>query len=693
LKSGEPGCHSPAPGMTNDRNVLADPGKLGTVQGPSTMSVEQAAALLALDPARAEEWALSFLKVKPGDPRALLILGSARRRLGDPAAAHRVLASLAKSYPKAANTRYELGVTLADLGKTAEAISALRYATTLNPDLPEAWRALGEQLFQEGEISAAETAFAQHLRASIRNPALKGAAKALSHGRLAEAENELRAYLTARADDVEALHLMGETLSRLGRYADAEILLAYCLELDPRRDGTRFSYADALFRQQKGAEAVLQAEHLLRQAPDDPAYLNLLAACLGLIGEDERVGEIYRRLSADYPKQPRIWLNYGHALRTAGKSHDAVAAYRNCIALAPGLGEAYWSLANLKVAVFTREEEAAMLAQVARADLGADDRLHLHYASGKALEDRGNYASSFDHYRQAAQMRRSAVPYDADETTALTQRSKAVFTPEFFANRQGAGAASKAPIFIVGLPRSGSTLIEQILASHSQVEGTRELPDIGFIARDLGWMNSDARQGPYPAGVAALDDASLSALGRSYLDRTGIHRKLGRPFFIDKMPNNFQHIGLIHLILPEARIIDARRHPLAACFSAFKQHFAQGQAFSYDLADLGRYYRDYIDLMTHFDAVLPGRIHRVIYEDLVEDTEAVVRRLLDYCGLRFEDACMKFYQNARSVRTVSSEQVRRPIFRDGLHQWQHYETWVGPLKDALGPALDGWRDR
>jgi predicted Zn-dependent protease len=660
-------------------------------QETSARSLEQAAALLAHDPAQAEEKARAILKTKPNDPTASLILGSARRRQGDPTAAYRVLAPLAKSYPKAANTHYELGATLADLGRAPEAIAALRHATTLKADLPEAWRVLGEQLFQEGEIAAAEEAFAENLCVSIRNPALKSAARALSRGRLAEAEKDLRAHLSAHPDDIEALRLMGETLVGLGRYPDAEVVLAFCLERNASLDGARFTYAEALIHQQKGAEAFRQAEHLLQQKPDDPAYRNLLAAALGLVGDDARVLEIYERLSADYPKQPRIWLNYGHALRTVGKSREAVAAYRRCIALAPGLGDAYWSLANLKVATFTPDEEATMLAQIARTDLSADDRLHLRYALGKALEDRGDYASSFDHYRQAAQMRRAMVPYDADETTALVQRSKAIFTGQFFAERANAGDPSTAPIFIVGLPRSGSTLIEQILASHSLVEGTRELPDIGFIARELGWMARGGREELYPARVAALDDVRLSALGRLFLEQTRVHRKLGRPFFIDKMPNNFQHIGLIHLMLPNARIIDARRHPLGTCFSAFKQHFAQGQPFSYDLGDLGRYYRDYVDLMRHFDAALPGRIHRVVYEDLVEDTETIVRGLLDTCGLPFEEACLTFYRNDRSVRTVSSEQVRRPIFRDGLAQWRHFEPWLTPLKEALGPALENWR--
>ncbi|MDB5493872.1 MAG: hypothetical protein JWP86_1209, partial [Phenylobacterium sp.] len=367
------------------------------------------------------------------------------------------------------------------------------------------------------------------------------------------------------------------------------------------------------------------------------------------------------------------------------------AAYKKSLELAPGLGDAYWSLANLKVAALGPADEAAMLAALRRTDLGADDRLHLHYALGKALEDRGEHPAAFEHYAKGAALRRAETPYDAAETTAVLRRAESLFTADFFAERAGAGSPSPAPIFIVGLPRSGSTLVEQILASHSQVEGTMELPDIALIAQELIRSGAGGAGATYPDLLASLDAGQLANLGEAYLERTRVQRKSGRPFFVDKMPNNFHHIGLIQLILPRARIIDARRHPLGAGFSAFKQHFAHGHAFSYDLTDLGRYYRDYVELMAHFDAVLPGRIHRVIYEDLVEDTEREVLRLLDACGLPFEDGCLRFYENGRAVRTVSSEQVRRPIFRQGLDQWRAYEPWLEPLQAALGPASSGWR--
>ena len=650
---------------------------------PAAATIARAAALLATDPTEAARLAEGLFRLAPNDPRVLLILGSARRRMGNPQAAKAVLAPLAKAYPRAANTQYELGLTLAELDEPAQATTALKQATAVNRDLADAWRVLGDLAFKAGDTASADSAYAQHRRASITDPDLRGAAEAIFAGRLAEAEDVLRARLSRHLADATATRMLGELYLRRARYGDAEVLFARCLELDPAHDGARFSYADALFRQQKAPQAIAEVEPLLARAPKDPAYLNLYAACLALVGEDARVVALYEGLLADYPRQPRLWLNYGHNLRAVGRREDAVVAYQKSLELAPGLGDAYWSLANLKVAAFTAADEAAMAAALARPDLTTDDRLHLHYALGKALEDRGDAAASFGHYAEGAALRRAETPYDPDATTAYVRRTEALFTPEFLAARAGAGSASNAPIFIVGLPRSGSTLVEQILASHSQVEGTMELPDIGFIARTFG----DA----YPEALGELSGPTLAALGAGYVAATAVHRKLGRPFFIDKMPNNFLHLGLILLILPHARIIDARRHPMGSGFSAFKQHFAQGQSFSYDLADLGRYYRDYVELMAHFEAVRPGRVHRLIYEDLIEDTETEVARLLDYCGLPFEPACLKFYENSRTVRTVSSEQVRRPIFRGGLDQWRAYEPWLGPLKAALGPALDGWR--
>ncbi|QUD87376.1 tetratricopeptide repeat-containing sulfotransferase family protein [Phenylobacterium montanum] len=660
--------------------------------GSLAAAVDQAALSLAQDAPSAERQARAILARVPNDPRALLILASARRRQGDAGGARTILEPLAKAFPRAANTHYELGASLADLGDPG-AKPALRHAVGLNPDLAEAWRTLGDLLFREGDLRGAEAAFAEHSRASVTDPALKTAAAALYGGRLSEAEALLRRHIADRPNELEPLRLLAETYLRQMRLAAAEGLLARCLELAPGHDGMRFSYASALFRQQRAAEAMPHVERLMARDPKHPAYRNLYAGCLGLIGEDERVIEVTEALARDYAGQPHVWLSYGHALRAVGRQDEAVAAYRKAISMAPGLGDAYWSLANLKVASFGAGDEAAIAAQLGRGDLAAEDRLHLHYALGKALEDRKDFAGSFAHYAQGAAIRKAEAPYDAAAVTALADRSQAVLTAGFFAARAGGGAPSQAPIFIVGLPRSGSTLVEQILASHSAVEGTMELPYVEHLAFELAGVGRAEPGRPYPDCLEALAPARLAELGERYLSQTLVHRKLGRPMFVDKMPNNFQHIGLIQLMLPNARIIDARRHPLGTCFSCFKQHFAEGQTFTYDLTDLGRYYRDYVRLMDHFDQVLPGRVHRVIYEDMVENTEAEIRRLLDYCGLEFEAPCLRFWETDRSVRTVSSEQVRRPIYRGGLDQWRAYEPWLGPLKAALGPVLEDWRGR
>ncbi len=655
------------------------------------MALARANSLLASNPSLARLQAEEVLRVIPGEPRAEMLLGAALRRQGDAVAAKAVLAPLALQQSRSPHTHLELGLTLAALGEEDASLAALRHAVGLNKDLPDAWRAIADQLYLKGEVSAADAAYAQYIRAGVRDPALRAAAEALAEDRLAVAERLLRERLKTHPTDVAAMRMLAETGTRLGRYADAELLLERCLELAPSFDGARYNLVIVYYRQQKGAAALPHLERLLAADPHEPAYRNLLAASLGLVGGYERAIEIYETLLGEFPGQPRVWLSYGHALRTTGRREQAVAAYNRCLALAPTLGEAFWSLANLKTVPFSDEDVVRMGTLLDRADLSGEDRLHLHYALGKALEDRGDHAASFDHYAAGARLRAAELKYDAEEAHERMLSAKALFTAPFFAARAGGGAGTDAPIFVIGLPRSGSTLIEQILASHSAVEGTMELPDIGAIARELGAPGRRQAGTPYPEVLAELDPAARTALGQDYLARTAIHRRLGRPRFIDKMPNNLNHIGLIHLILPHARIIDARRHPMAACFSAYKQHFARGQAFSYDLTDLGRYYSDYVELMDHFDHVLPGRIHRVIYEDMVADTESQVRRLLAYCGLPFEERCLRFHETPRAVRTASSEQVRRPIYREGLEQWRNYEPWLDPLRTALGKSLTRWR--
>ncbi len=655
-----------------------------TQTGSVAAALSRAGELLDARPERAAAQAAAILEAVPGHPQALLLLGAAYRRLHRLEESRAILAPLAEAQPRAAWAQYECGLTEAARGETASAIALLRRAVALKPDLADAWRALGDCLVLQGERAQADAAYAQHLRVGVHDPALMSAASALCDNDLPTVERLLRAHLRQRPTDVAALRMLAEAGIRLGRYADAESLLARALSLMPSFSAARHNYAVALFRQERAAEAVPHLQTLLAEEPRNPNYRNLMAACLATSGDYARAADTYASVLRDFPNQPKIWLGYGHVLKTTGQTEEALSAYRTALAQAPSLGEAYWSIANLKTARFEPDESRAMRAQLARAELPVEDRFHLHYALGRALEQDGDYERSFTQYAQGARLRRGEIAYSADRTRAQLQRTRALMTPAFFGPREGGGCDDPAPIFIVGLPRSGSTLIEQILSSHSLVEGTMELPDVALISRELGRGAGDG----YPERLAELSPEARQSWGRAYLDRTRIHRKLGRPYFIDKMPNNFVHVGLIHLILPRAKIIDARRGAMAACFSAFKQHFARGQHFSYDLTELGRYYADYVALMDHFDSVLPGRVHRVRYEAMVTDTEAEVRRLLDYRGLAFAPGWLRFHQTRRAVRTASSEQVRRPVYREGLDHWRHFDPYLGELRAALGSLAD-----
>lgn len=578
--------------------------------------------------------------------------------------------------------------------KTPESFGALQAVpvTMVRPGTvaSDALRDRADRLWQAGDAKGADAAYARYLDAATDNPILMQAAAALHDNNLPVAERLLKDRLKRFPTDVAAIRMLAELATRLGRFVDAENLLARCLELSPSFVLARHNYAIVLYRQTKAEQAIVEIDRLLSTAPQDPNYRNLKAAALAQIGEYAQAIAIYAELLKQHPEQPKGWMSYGHALKTEGQREESIAAYRRSIEQAPNLGESYWSLANLKTFRFTPADIDAMRAQLARPDLIAEDRLHFEFALGKAMEDASAFAASFKHYAEGNRIRRGQIVYDPAEITEQVRRNVAFFDEACIKARAGSGSQAPDPIFIVGLPRSGSTLIEQILSSHSAVEGTMELPDLGSIARELGGRKKRGETSAYPEMLAGLSADRVRELGEEYLERTRVQRKSGRPFFIDKMPQNFFHVGLIHLILPTARIIDARRHPMGACFSAYKQHFARGQGFSYDLADLGRYYGDYARLMDHFDQLLPGRIHRVHYEAMVTDTVAETRRLLDYCGLPFEEQCLRFYENTRAVRTASSEQVRRPIFSDGVDHWRNFEEWLEPLKMALGPVLDGY---
>ena len=653
-------------------------------------ALAHATRLLATDPALAGEQATEIIKAVGEHPAALLVLGVSRRARGDLEGALQVLQPLAATQANSAVTQLELGITLGRAGQGDAAASALRRAVVLKPDLPQAWLALGDHLMAMDDAEGADLAYANHLRYSTRDPRLLAAATALCENRIPEAEALLREHLKHAPTDVAAIRMFAEVALRLGRNEDAENLLARCLQLAPGFHAARQNYALVLHRSNKPVEALVQIGQLLAHESDNPGYRNLKAVVLCRIGDYEPAIELYQQILQVYPQHPRIWMSYGHALKTAGHQERAIEAYRRSLRLEPGSGEVWWSLANLKTFRFTADDLATMRRHLDKPGLASEDRQHLEFAIGKALEDAGEYEASFRHYQHGNELRRATLAYSAKDTSARVARIKRGYTREFFERRAGFGADAPDPIFIVGLPRAGSTLLEQILSSHSAVEGTMELPEITSITRELRGQASAGQAMPYHEVLEGMDADALRALGERYLQHTRIQRKTDAPFFIDKMPNNFLHLGLVQLILPNAKIIDARRHPLACCFSGFKQHFARGQSFTYDLDDIGRYYGDYVELMAHFDNVLPGRIHRVVYERMVDDTETEVRRLLEYCGLPFEERCLRFFENTRAVRTASSEQVRKPIYREGVDHWRHFEPWLGPLKDALGPVLESY---
>jgi predicted Zn-dependent protease len=659
---------------------------LGSVDG----ALAHARRLLEKNAELAAEQAREILNVSPGHPAARLILGAAHRRAGRAQAALDVLEPLAQENPQSTATCLELGIACAEAGRPRDAVTALRRAVQLQPGSPDGWRLLADCLEATNDAAGADEARARYIKAAAHDPRLREAAAALVENNLPLADVRLRAHLSVHPTDVTALRMLAEVAGRLRRFADAQELLERCLELAPSFDAARHNYAVVLNRQMKPAAALPQVDLLLAKEPRNPAYSNLKAAILANLGDYSGSIEVYENGLRNYPAQPKIWMSYGHALKTAGRSEDSIAAYRRAIGFEPSLGEAYWSLANLKTFRFSAADTAAMRGALHGTELSADDRLHFEFSLGKALEDEGAYEESFAHYAKGNGARKSKHPYSADENTRFIVRSKVLYTPEFFAARNSAGAQDADPIFIVGLPRAGSTLLEQILASHSLVEGTIELPDMPQIARDLAGRDEPASETGFFENVAALDAGEIKRLGERYLATTRAHRKTNAPFFVDKMPNNCSYIGLIRVLLPNAKVIDARRHPLGCCLSAFKQQFSRGQNFTYDLADLGRYYRDYVDLMAHIDSVLPGYVHRAFHERMIEDTENEVRRLLAFCGLPFEEQCLRFYETERAVRTASSEQVRRPIFRDGMDHWRNFEPWLGPLKAALGPVLDAY---
>jgi tetratricopeptide (TPR) repeat protein len=637
--------------------------------------------------AEAARTAEALLADRPEERELLYMLAVAQRYLGRIPAALATLVRLEELHPDYPRLHQERGYCHVAQRSAAPAIAAFERAVALNPALPGSWRTLQKLYAMAGRRAEADNAAAHVTKLASLPTAIVTARSMFADGEIEAAETTVRRYLIEHGDHIEGMRLLAQIGMKLDVLDDAELLLESVLEQAPDYRPARYDYAQVLLQRHKHRQAREQIRMLREEEPGERAYRITQATLATELGECEQALQEYSRLLAETPNHAELHLSMAHTLKTLGRQQDAVEAYRRAAQTRPGYGDAYWSLANLKTYRFTDEELVSMRAAEAAPRTALADRFHLCFALGKALEDRGEYAESFSYYERGNALKKSECRYRPEFIERNTRLQIEVCTPELFAARRGWGDPSDAPIFVVGLPRAGSTLIEQILASHSRVEGTMELSDIPRLAQSLQGRESRAEQPRYPGVLAELPAEDFKRFGGRYLTDTALYRS-GKPRFIDKMPNNFRHLGLMHLILPNAKIIDARRAPMACCFSNFKQLFASGQQFTYSLEDIARYYRTYVELMAHWDRVLPGKVLRVQHEDLVADFEPQVRRILDFCELDFEPGCLEFHKTSRRVHTASSEQVRRPINTEGLEQWRHFEPWLGPLAETLGELAE-----
>ena len=619
----------------------------------------------------------------PENRDVLYMMAVAQRNLQHIPDALKTLERLERTHPGYSRLFQERGHCHVGLRQAQPAIEAFLRAVNLNPALPASWNLLHGLYKMTGQTDNAEIA-AAHMRKLGELPTeVVTATSMFSDGEVFPAERLIRDYLLKHGDHVEGMRLLAKIGMKLDVLDDAEVLLENVVRIQPEYHAARHDYAVVLLQRHKHARALEELERLLQVDPGHRGYRTTHASVWVGLGQHEKAIQMFRDILAETPRAADLHLSVAHALKTVGQQQEAVESYRQAIECRPGYGEAYWSLANLKTYRFTPQDIERMREQEATPHLALEDRYHLCFALGKALEDQQQYAASFQYYERGNALKNEETRFRIEPIERNAGLQAQTCTRELFESRRACGHLSDEPIFIVGLPRSGSTLLEQILASHSRVEGTLELPDIPRLVAGLQGRDPDSDSPSYPGVLAHLDARTLEGYGAQYLHDTRVYRTTARPRFIDKMPNNFRHIGLIHLILPNARIIDARREPMACCFSNFKQLFASGQEFTYSIEDIARYYRSYVELMRHWDQVLPGKVLRVQHEDVVEDLEGNVRRLLEFCGLEFEPACLEFYKNQRSVRTASSEQVRRPIYKEGLDQWRNFEPWLGPLRTAL----------
>ncbi|MGA2366588.1 MAG: sulfotransferase [Steroidobacteraceae bacterium] len=641
------------------------------------------AALAGIDP----------LLARHPEDRDLLYLAAMNLRYSNRVPdALELLRRLEQHHPRYSRLHQERGHCYVALRDAPRAIEAFRHGVSINQALLDSWQMLHGLYRMTGDPHNAATA-AEHIAALQKLPLpIIQAGSLFSDGELTAAEGIVRAYSLQHGDHVEAMRLLARIGIQRDVLDDAERLLESVLKRAPDYAAARADYAGVLNKRQKHLQARQQMDTLLRLEPGNRDYLKLYAAaCVGL-GDYEPIIRLYRQMLAEgaatgtEAADLHLWL--ADLLRTVGRQSEAIQEYHAAIAAFPDSGEAWWSLANLKTYRFDEDEIARMRTVEAAPATSPVDRYHLCFALGKALEDQGRYEESWAFYERGNALKHAEIRHLPQITETQARLSAQVCTKEFFAARQEWGVADRDPIFILGLPRSGSTLIEQILASHPQVEGTQELADVQRIVMELRGRGTDLDNPRYPGVLTELTAEEFMRFGERFLTETRVYRQTGRPFFIDKMPNNFRDIGLIHLMLPNAKIIDARREPMACCFGNLKQLFSSGQDFSYNINDIARYYRTYLEIMRHWNMALPGRILTVHHEDVVADLEGSVRRILDFCSLPLEPACLEFHKTPRNVRTASSEQVRQPISREGLDQWRNYEPWLGALKDGLGDALN-----
>ena len=645
------------------------------------------AALQRGDLAGAEQLCGEALSANPEHRDALYSLAAIQRYARRPVDSLATIAKLIALDPGYGRAFQERGHALRALGRTDEALAAYQNAVAYNTGLLASWRMLAQLHAEGGRTEAAAFAAAQCQYLESLPPELQAVVSLIHERRLGLAERQVRAFLQSHGHHTEAMRLLADIGVRYNSFDDAEFLLESCLVLEPANTNAHFDYVNLLHKRQKFGAALDQAAELRRKAPDKPQFDLLYANQALAVGQFDEALAIYRHELVLTPDNPTLHLSVGHALKTVGKQGEAIEAYRDAYRVRPEFGDAYWSLANLKTYRFEQSEIDQMRSFEDRDSTQLVDRYHLCFALGKALEDRGDYAESFAYYERGNRLKRDEVGYDWRRITKEIGLQIEHCGPQLFDRFNDSGAPAADPIFILGLPRAGSTLLEQILSSHSQVEGTLELPNILALAHRIDGQRRIGEEANYPGNLIDLDPAKLAEFGEAYMADTRIHRQAGTPFFIDKMPNNFRHIGLIHLILPNAKVIDARRGAMGCCFSGFKQLFAEGQEFTYGLEEVGHYYRDYVGLMDHWDQVLPGKVLRMNYEQVVEDLESQVRRMLDFLELPFEEACLNFHQTERAVRTASSEQVRQPIFKSGVDQWEKFSDYLGPLRSVLGPEL------